>query len=82
MNVGDTVVWKINSAEIHQVVFPAPGQSYVPYNMVEGGQNGPPTVVLNPQAIMPQGGATYDGSALAGWAIWAWGRPRLCRNIA
>jgi plastocyanin len=65
VNVGDTIVWKINSAEFHQVVFPAPGQTYVPFATPEGGQNGPPILVANPVVFFPQGGPTYNGSALA-----------------
>jgi plastocyanin len=65
VNVGDTIVWKINSAEFHQVVFPAPGQKYVPFATPEGGRNGPPTLVGNPVVFFPQGGSTYDGSAPA-----------------
>ena len=65
VNAGDTVVWKINSAEFHDVIFPAPGQAFLPFTIVEGGQNGPPTVALSPYFVASAGGSNYDGTATA-----------------
>lgn len=60
INTGDTVVWKLNSVEMHNVIFPPPGQSYVPFVMPEGSD-----LVLNPLGVAPSGGPNYDGSAAA-----------------
>lgn len=65
INEGDTVVWKINSAEFHDVIFAPPGQAFIPLTTVEGGQNGPPTVVISPLFAAPTGGPNYDGTTLA-----------------
>ncbi len=65
INEGDTVVWKINSAEFHDVIFAPPGQAFVPLTTAEGGQNGPPTVVISPLFAAPSGGPNYDGTTLA-----------------
>ena len=67
IHAGDTVTWKINSMEMHQVVFPGPNTPYVPFELVQGGN--PPSVEVNPLAAFPQGGSTYDGSALTGSGI-------------
>jgi plastocyanin len=64
INEGDTVVWKINSAEFHDVIFAPPGQAFMPLTTTEGGQNGPPTVVISPLFATPTGGPNYDGTTL------------------
>jgi plastocyanin len=65
INVGDTVVWKLNSAEPHTVTFPQPGENKAPDLIIpEGG--GSQRMLGNPLAFLPQGGAEYDGSALTG----------------
>lgn len=61
INEGDTILFKLNSTELHTVTFPAPGQKSVPFIMPEGND-----VVVNPLAALPAGGPTYDGSAAAG----------------
>jgi plastocyanin len=62
--VGDTIVWKLNSMEIHQVVFPAPGQHYLPF--IQPDPANPQAQMLNPLVAFPQGGPEYDGTALTG----------------
>jgi plastocyanin len=60
INPGDTVVWKLNSAEFHTVTFPAPGQQPPPFLIPEGGDS--QRMIANPQVAFPQGGPTYDGT--------------------
>ena len=64
VHVGDTIVWKLNSMEIHQVVFPAPGETFLPFTMPD--PSNPQAMMVNPLVAFPQGGAEYDGSALTG----------------
>lgn len=64
VHVGDTIVWKLNSMEIHQVVFPAPGQTYLPF--IQPDPANPQGQMLNPLVAFPQGGQAYDGTALTG----------------
>ncbi len=60
VNVGDTVTWKLDSTEFHDVLFTsgAPAHNFV--------LPGPDGVFLNPVAAMPAGGATYDGTGVIG----------------
>src|SRR5438105_15959670 len=60
VNVGDTVTWKLDSTEFHDVLFTsgAPAPNFV--------LPGPDGVFLNPVAAMPAGGATYDGTGVVG----------------
>jgi plastocyanin len=60
VNVGDTVTWKLDSTEFHDIIFTngAPAPEFV--------QPGPDGVFFNPAATMPVGGSTYDGSAMVG----------------
>jgi plastocyanin len=57
---GDSVTWRIDSTEFHTIHFlggsPPPG-------FVEAGPDG---VFLNPAATTPTGGASYEGSGVAG----------------
>jgi plastocyanin len=64
INAGDTVHWKLNSAEPHNVAFPKMGDKGPDLIVTEGGTS--QRLLFNPLAILPQGGPTYDGSALAG----------------
>jgi plastocyanin len=65
INVGDTIVWKLASAEPHTVTFPNPGENKAPDLIIpEGGSS--QRMLMNPLAVLPQGGAEYDGSALTG----------------
>jgi plastocyanin len=65
INVGDTIVWKLNSAEPHTVTFPQPGETKAPDLIIpEGGDS--QRMLMNPLAVLPQGEAEYDGSALTG----------------
>jgi plastocyanin len=57
VNVGDTVTWKLSSTEFHNIDF-AGGTT--PPEFV---QPGPEGVFINPEAALPSGGNTYDGSA-------------------
>ena len=65
INVGDTVLWKLSSGEIHTVTFPKTGDKS-PDLIVMEGSGSTQRVLFNSLALMTQGGATYDGSALAG----------------
>src|SRR4030081_1013825 len=60
INVGDTVTWKLDSTEFHDVLFTsgAPAPNFV--------LPGPDGVFLNPVAAMPVGGATYEGTGVVG----------------
>lgn len=60
VNVGDTVTWKLDSTEFHNVYFPGGG---TPPDFIQPGPDG---VFINPQVAMPVGGNNYDGSAPAG----------------
>jgi plastocyanin len=60
INVGDTVTWSLDSTEFHDIVFTGGGN---PPDFVQPGPDG---VFINPQAALPQGGSTYDGSGFAG----------------
>jgi plastocyanin len=64
VHVGDTIIWKLNSMEIHQIVFPAPGQAYLPFTQADPAN--PQAQMVNPLVAFPQGGPQYDGTALAG----------------
>jgi plastocyanin len=65
INVGDTIVWKLDSAEPHTVTFPQPGENKAPDLIIpEGGDS--QRMLMNPLAVLPQGEAEYDGSALTG----------------
>ena len=60
INVGDTLTWRLDSTEFHNVLFtngePAP----------EFVQAGPDGVFLNPVVALPAGGSTFDGTGPAG----------------
>lgn len=60
INVGDTVTWQLDSTEFHTVNFLA-GADVPPF--VDVGPMGP---FLHPLAAFPLGGATFDGSEMAG----------------
>jgi plastocyanin len=64
VNVGDTIVWKLNSAEPHTVTFPKAGEQPPPLTIPEGGDS--QRVLGNPLALLPQGQAIYDATALTG----------------
>ncbi len=64
INAGDTIVWKLKSAEPHTVTFPQPGQMPPDLVIPEGG--GSSRMMFNPLAVFPQGGKSYDGSSLTG----------------
>lgn len=60
VNVGDTVTWRLDSTEFHNVFFPT---GTTPPEFVQPGPDG---VFINPQVAIPSGGDSYDGSAPAG----------------
>jgi plastocyanin len=64
INAGDTIVWKLASAEPHTVTFPAPGEQPPALIIPEGGDSG--RMLFNPLAVLPQGGSDYAGTALTG----------------
>lgn len=63
VNAGDTVVWKLNSAEPHTVTFPKPGEKMPDLIISEGGSK---RLIFNPQTIFPSGKDVYDGTELTG----------------
>jgi plastocyanin len=60
VGVGDTITWKLDSTEFHDIVFTssAPAPDFV--------QPGPDGVFVNPVAAFPMGGSTYDGTGMVG----------------
>jgi plastocyanin len=60
VNVGDTVTWRLDSTEFHNIYFPT---GTIPPEFVQPGPDG---VFINPQLAMPSGSNTYDGSAPVG----------------
>jgi plastocyanin len=64
INVGDTIIFKLNSGEPHTVTFPAPGDQPPSLMVPEGGTS--QRILMNPLAVLPQGQASYDGTALTG----------------
>jgi plastocyanin len=60
INAGDTVVWKLNSAEFHTVTFLAPGEQAPAFLTPEGGDS--QRLIANPEVAYPSGGPTYDGT--------------------
>jgi len=58
INVGDTVTWTIESTEFHTITFlsGAPQPPFV--------TTGPAGAMLNPEAVNPAGGTSYDGSGV------------------
>jgi plastocyanin len=59
VDVGDSITWHLDSGEFHTVTFLS-GAAAPPFVTI--GPNGPD---LNPAAIVPSGGPTYDGSGIA-----------------
>lgn len=64
INVGDTIVWKQNSAEPHTVTFLKAGQKTPDLVIPDPGKS--QQMMFNPLVIMPQGQTTFDGTALTG----------------
>lgn len=64
INEGDTIVWKLKSAEPHTVTFPQLGHMPPQLTVLEGGSSN--RLLLNPLAVFPQGGNSYDGTNLTG----------------
>jgi plastocyanin len=60
VNLGDTVTWKLDSTEFHNVDFPA-GTAFP-----EFAQPGPDGVFINPLVAFPRGGKNFDGSQPTG----------------
>ncbi|MCA1646728.1 MAG: hypothetical protein LC797_15160 [Chloroflexi bacterium] len=60
IGVGDTVIWKLDSSEFHDILFTsgAPAPEFI--------APGPDGVFVNPAAAFPVGGSTYDGSGVVG----------------
>jgi plastocyanin len=60
VNVVDTITWRLDSTEFHNILFlsGAPVPEFV--------QPGPDGVFINPMAAFPAGGPAYDGSGVAG----------------
>lgn len=64
IDVGDKIVWKLNGSEPHTVTFPMPGEK-VPLLIIPE-NNTSQRLQLNPLAILPMGGSTYNGTSLTG----------------
>lgn len=60
INEGDTVIWKLNSVEMHNIIFPPPGQSFVPYITPQGND-----AVVSSLSVASVGGPTYNGTGPA-----------------
>jgi plastocyanin len=60
INVGDTITWRLDSTEFHNVTFPGGGP---PPDFIQAGADG---VFINPASAFPSGGPNFDGTALAG----------------
>jgi plastocyanin len=56
INVGDTITWRLDSTEFHNVDFPSGG------TVPEFVQPGPDGVFINPEVAIPAGGNSYDGT--------------------
>jgi plastocyanin len=69
INVGDTITWRLDSTEFHTVTFLAgqPEPEFV--------TPGPDGAFLNPAAVLPAGGNTYDGSAYTNSGLMMLGGP-------
>jgi plastocyanin len=64
INVGDKIVWKLKGSEPHTVTFLAPGEM-IP-NLIMPENNTSERLILNPLLVLPEGGSTYNGTALTG----------------
>jgi plastocyanin len=64
INVGDTIIWKLNSAEMHTVTMSQPQDNFAGLIIPEPGNTG--NMMFNPQAVYPQGGSSYDGTVFTG----------------
>lgn len=64
INAGDTIVWRLNSAEPHTVTFPNFGEKPPELVIPEGGAS--QRMMLNPLAAFPQGGNSYGSVGLTG----------------
>jgi len=64
VNEGDTIDFKLNSSEFHNVMMLGPSQQPPQTLIPEGGSSH--RVLANPATFLPQGGNTYDGSATVG----------------
>jgi plastocyanin len=63
--VGTTVTWKMADLfEIHTVTFLG-GQKPPEFVLVQPQSQGPPKLQMNPAALKPSGGKTYDGMGIA-----------------
>jgi plastocyanin len=60
VNVGDTVTWRLDSTEFHNIYFPS---GTTPPDFI---QPGPEGVFINPAVAIPTGGNNFDGSAPVG----------------
>jgi plastocyanin len=60
VGVGDTVTWKLDSTEFHNVIFTsgAPSPGFI--------APGPDGVFINPAVAVPTGGNSYDGTGVVG----------------
>lgn len=61
VNVGDTIIFKHNAAEIHNVFFPGSDMKF-PDLLING-------TIFNPAVLNPVGGPTYDGTSPAGSGV-------------
>ncbi|HWQ18620.1 MAG TPA: plastocyanin/azurin family copper-binding protein [Methanotrichaceae archaeon] len=64
INAGDKIEWKLKSSELHTVTFQPPGRA-IP-DLIIPENNSSNRLLLNPLVVLPQGGPTYDGTALTG----------------
>lgn len=64
INVGDKIIWKLKGSEPHTVTFPIPHEK-IP-DLIIPENNSSKRLLLNPLAILPMGGSTYNGTTLTG----------------
>jgi plastocyanin len=62
VNVGDTVTWRLDSTEFHNIYFPGTPAATPPDFI----QPGPDGVFINPAVALPSGTDQFDGGAPAG----------------
>jgi plastocyanin len=69
IHVGDTIEWTQTSAQTPHTVTLYSGGAEAPTFITEPQAGGPPNILLNPAAVAPAGGSSYDGTGVSnsGW---------------
>ena len=66
INVGDTIVFKSNAHEAHNVYFPGADGKFPSDTIIEPQQSEPPRIFFNSGLILPVGSSPYDGTKAVG----------------